>query len=82
MIKCRVEMDADYGDEYPHKLLGLKEEEAFFLQNFINTLGLSGDVLEMGSFWGNDSHFWISEEEYEALISNANLLGIEFTVSD
>jgi hypothetical protein len=84
MKTCKIKRyDEDENDSFPHKVFELKVEEARFLQNFLNTLAVSDQPLNfVDGYWGSGSCLWISEGEYQALIGNAELLGIEFTVSN
>lgn len=76
-MQCRIKKYSD-DDSFPHKVFELGREEALFLQNFLNTLAVSDQPLNSADgYWGN---LWISEEECQALLDNAELLGIEFIV--
>lgn len=79
-MQCRIKKFND-DDSFPHKVFELEREEALFLQNFLNTLAVSDQPLDsVDVHWDIGRCLWISEEECQALLDNAELLGIEFIV--
>lgn len=79
MIECRVEKFVD-STNFPHKLSKLTREHALLLQNFLNTLAIEQLMDSVNLYWDNNSNLWVSHEEYQALLDNAELLGIKFIV--
>lgn len=78
MIRCKVSSAYSSSGKYPYKIHGITREEYSVIMNFLNTLDLAEDQCEYSEVIMGDV---VSQEEYEALRQNAELLGISLEIT-
>ena len=77
-MKCKVTFHN--GTKFDNVLYVLNLECALVIQNFVNTLGFSPENPVSWAWESEQDSCGFSDEEYKALLDNAELLGIEFIV--
>jgi hypothetical protein len=73
---CKVSCSDDIErDRYPYNVMPPDEKSCNMIQNFLNTVGICDIPLDVS--FHNEIGLWLSAEEYDFLVQNADLLEIE-----
>lgn len=75
MIICKVSPNGDSYSTYPYKIHGVTREDYSIIMNFLNTINIADAACGYSETIQGDV---VTEEEYNALCENAELLGIQF----
>lgn len=78
-MKCKIEKFTDESN-FPHRIFDLIKDEALLLQNFLNSVAIESKIDCVDYSWDKSHNMWVSDEECQYLLDNAELLGIEFIV--